>query len=601
MPTEPSTTNTTLGTRRRTEEPENGASASKRPRLETNQEAQARQSSKKRSKKRKRKGPLATAANRADDGAEEDEEQEDAGAETGPVLAAKIEDDENKGALTVRARSRSQGTNAGARSRPASPPRESPEEIIARLTAQLAAQETLLARKTTTIQSITSSLTCQICLDYLQKPFAMAPCGHIACYSCLKSWFTAGGGGPNYVHKKKTCPHCRAVVRERPVEVWAVKDAAMTLLKAEGAVHIPAVSAVAAPPPPNADAAGNNDPPTALADTPDDADPWKHIFRPVHKPPMHAARPIPDDVDEQDLGMYDAEDSVYRCFDCMHEIWSGQCTHCHRQYDGHQGMDDDDDDEFDDYMPYPRIPFFDFFPPYDDEEDLTDDEGDFDIPNWADLAAADGDEDDEEEDDIPGFGRAESDEEAEEGAAIHRRAPRRPAVIDVSSEGEEDEVVNVPPRRPTRRLYVDSDEEDEDDGGPAVPAEVIEIQDDEDDGESDDGHPLPGRYPHDDADSVDPYAPDEIQTDDDGERFDEDNGDRDSDGANNADDLERRHLYLESHPSDHLDRAGHNYYGQGMYDDDDEYPEYGNGEDEDDEAGIHYPSDDDGYSDDDGW
>ena len=83
-------TSSLLGTRRRTEEPENGASASKRPRLETNQEAQARQSSKKRSKKRRRKGPLATAANRGDEGGEEDEEQEEVGTEVGPGLDAKV-------------------------------------------------------------------------------------------------------------------------------------------------------------------------------------------------------------------------------------------------------------------------------------------------------------------------------------------------------------------------------------------------------------------------------------------------------------------------------------------------------------------------------
>lgn len=35
------------------------------------------------------------------------------------------------------------------------------------------------------------------------------------------------------------------------------------------------------------------------------------------------------------FGMYDAEDQVYRCLDCMHEIWGGSCSQCGRHYSGH--------------------------------------------------------------------------------------------------------------------------------------------------------------------------------------------------------------------------------------------------------------------------
>jgi hypothetical protein len=62
------------------------------------------------------------------------------------------------------------------------------------------------------------------------------------------------------------------------------------------------------------------------------------------------------------MGMYDAEDGgIYRCLDCMHEIWEGVCSGCHRIYHGHghdHGIDlvdaldildqeDDDDVEVD--------------------------------------------------------------------------------------------------------------------------------------------------------------------------------------------------------------------------------------------------------------
>lgn len=45
------------------------------------------------------------------------------------------------------------------------------------------------------------------------------------------------------------------------------------------------------------------------------------------------------------MGMYDAEDGgIYRCLDCMHEIWGGECTSCHRVYAGHARFDQDNDD-----------------------------------------------------------------------------------------------------------------------------------------------------------------------------------------------------------------------------------------------------------------
>ncbi|KAH9077964.1 hypothetical protein EDB83DRAFT_2347336 [Lactarius deliciosus] len=133
--------------------------------------------------------------------------------------------------------------------------------------------------------SLLTSLVCQICLDLLHKPFALTPCGHVSCYSCLINWFNADRQpdeleGDN-VFRKKTCPQCRAVVRGRPIEAWNVKDMVAAVVKSGLALDFP--------PPAEPDA----------------------------------------------FGMFDAEDQVYRCLDCMHEIWGRSCSHCGRYYDGH--------------------------------------------------------------------------------------------------------------------------------------------------------------------------------------------------------------------------------------------------------------------------
>jgi hypothetical protein len=46
------------------------------------------------------------------------------------------------------------------------------------------------------------------------------------------------------------------------------------------------------------------------------------------------------------MGMYDAEDGgIYRCLDCMHEIWDGVCSSCGRVYSGHEDYGDNVSDE----------------------------------------------------------------------------------------------------------------------------------------------------------------------------------------------------------------------------------------------------------------
>ncbi|KAH9170512.1 hypothetical protein EDB89DRAFT_1977735 [Lactarius sanguifluus] len=174
--------------------------------------------------------------------------------------------------------------------------------------------------------SLLTSLVCQICLDLLHKPFALTPCGHVSCYSCLINWFNADRQpdeleGDN-VSRKKTCPQCRAVVRGRPIEAWNVKDMVAAVVKSGLALDFPPPAEVDS----NEAASGESADPE-----PPSRDPWANVFPPL--PLRTGLSPTGGSPDV--FGMFDAEDQVYRCLDCMHEIWGRSCSHCGRYYDGH--------------------------------------------------------------------------------------------------------------------------------------------------------------------------------------------------------------------------------------------------------------------------
>ncbi|KAG5636877.1 hypothetical protein H0H81_006538 [Sphagnurus paluster] len=232
---------------------------------------------------------------------------------------------------------------------------ESPEAQIARLQQELERQTLLLRRHQTHLNQVYQALTCQICLDLLHKPFALAPCGHVVCHGCLVQWFTApdpthplqealpgAPGAHSHVRKKKKCPICRTQITERPVEVYGVKSMVAGIVRS-GLVELPA-------PPPDP---SSSDGPEGSA-----PDPWQNIFRRANARPffdLFAPRPPRDAGPEGDggleaMGMYDAEDGgIYRCIDCMHELWAGICTQCQRVYPGHRrdGDSDEDGDEDD--------------------------------------------------------------------------------------------------------------------------------------------------------------------------------------------------------------------------------------------------------------
>ena len=218
----------------------------------------------------------------------------------------------------------------------------------------------------------------------MHKPFALTPCGHITCYNCLIRWFTAiqnpnatGAADDNanrlpenvdeiqliinsteakrgtYLRRRKTCPVCRAVVLQRPVEMWGIKSMVVTLVNSK-LVDLPVPVA-----PPNSTTPGG-------ANNNDDAnsDPWQYIFHPTN------GRHVPlvqTQADREHMGVIDNEDGgIYRCIDCFHEIWEGVCSGCNRGYPGHEGDDDDNGENDSDLLGHHVEPEF-----LDDEEPIA--------------------------------------------------------------------------------------------------------------------------------------------------------------------------------------------------------------------------------------
>ncbi|KAJ4489951.1 hypothetical protein J3R30DRAFT_3417748 [Lentinula aciculospora] len=215
--------------------------------------------------------------------------------------------------------------------------------VIGKLNVELATKSALIHTHENAMSQVQQNITCQICLDLLYKPYAVAPCGHIACYSCLMSWFSrptedgASTHQPPIYLRKKTCPHCRATVRDTPVEVWAVKNIVNSLVGTGLLIGLP--------PPPVSDDSGSGGETGTRTDTLKE-DLWKDIF--------YAPRSsILSLTSREDAGIRDDEDGgVYRCVECMHEIAGGVCTHClriyraHPDYDYSDDIDDDEDDAF---------------------------------------------------------------------------------------------------------------------------------------------------------------------------------------------------------------------------------------------------------------
>ncbi|KAJ3880774.1 hypothetical protein F5051DRAFT_149631 [Lentinula edodes] len=348
------------------------------------------------------------------------------------------------------------------------------------LNAELATKSALISTHENAMSQVQQNITCQICLDLLYKPYALAPCGHIACYSCLMSWFSrppdegADAYQPPIYLRKKSCPHCRATVRDPPVEVWAVKNMVNSLVGTGLLVGIPPIPMSDGQPV----ASSSNGRQPGSGTEPSKEGLWKNIFYPHRDTLLSLAS-------REDAGIRDDEDGgVYRCIDCMYEITGGFCTNCHRVYRAHRGIDFGDDSEGnEDVEPFFRLAF-------DDR-----------------LEGADYEEDDEEDDDYY--------EDVFFDLAYHLPLPRRTLgrrarvernrALDVEilgSDSEEDEVdrmdgfidddSDIQELEDVQEIPGDRNVEEVDldyDGVGAVnsshgPSEVIEVTDEEDDDDS---------------------------------------------------------------------------------------------------------------------
>jgi len=73
-----------------------------------------------------------------------------------------------------------------------------------------------------TVEELRDLITCKICVSLMYEPYMIA-CGHTFCYSCLAQWFCT--------HKaNKTCPDCRASVKQQPAPAYVVSEANSFLL-----------------------------------------------------------------------------------------------------------------------------------------------------------------------------------------------------------------------------------------------------------------------------------------------------------------------------------------------------------------------------------
>ncbi|KAJ7132378.1 hypothetical protein C8R44DRAFT_49225 [Mycena epipterygia] len=167
--------------------------------------------------------------------------------------------------------------------------REEQEKMLVAASSKSRKSEELL-------QTIETSLQCQICIELLSKPYAIAPCGHIFCLECLQQWFRSAPSNDSdnemdadaqeeyILHREKSCPCCRAAVVRRPVPVFVVKNIVNALR-----------AAAASPPAPPGE---------------EDADPWKGLFLPDYE----------STSDNEDEGVYDSsEDDPVQFFDYSDE------------------------------------------------------------------------------------------------------------------------------------------------------------------------------------------------------------------------------------------------------------------------------------------
>lgn len=159
-----------------------------------------------------------------------------------------------------------------------------------------------LKKKNDQLGKIRDVLQCQICLDVLQNPWVLNPCGHSSCQSCLQNWFTTQNSDddqPEDYFRPKTCPTCRESIRTRPTQAFVIKD----ILEALGCVDLTG------------------------ATSPATDDPWDGIFPPPgaewtlgdHEGSAYDVEDYDDEDDEDEVEEYEGpvtSDEEDRCEVC---------------------------------------------------------------------------------------------------------------------------------------------------------------------------------------------------------------------------------------------------------------------------------------------
>ncbi|ESK87396.1 ring finger domain protein [Moniliophthora roreri MCA 2997] len=116
---------------------------------------------------------------------------------------------------------------------------------------QIQALSSKVAKNDELLKSIESNLNCQICMEIMNKPFALSPCGHVLCMSCLQDWFRKApptlddmdidpedADDPEYLkYRQKSCPCCRAIILKRPAPVFVLKSVVNAVTKHKSDSH----------------------------------------------------------------------------------------------------------------------------------------------------------------------------------------------------------------------------------------------------------------------------------------------------------------------------------------------------------------------------
>ncbi|KAG8991103.1 hypothetical protein FRB90_001463 [Tulasnella sp. 427] len=190
--------------------------------------------------------------------------------------------------------------------------------------------ELLNAQAQSKLNAVEEALVCQICAGVMHKPYALSPCGHVSCLTCLQEWFQSQREEDDddfgSTRNRKTCPHCRAKIRSRPVQVFVIKAVveALGIEPEEEPASLPGAQPVAST--------------SAVSD-----DPWHGIF---------ATTDEQDDEDDEGEEYYVGhdDDDLEVCEACGSDFdLDGYCVGCGAPADFmYSDEDDDGEDDEDD-------------------------------------------------------------------------------------------------------------------------------------------------------------------------------------------------------------------------------------------------------------